>query len=362
MPRIFLIPVCLLLFAVALPSGAGAAVPGGFVGMTSEDTFAGHSRYREANFAAQHRAGVRLLRQTFDWSQIEYTPGVYDWSMHDDLVLAAARNGIAVLPVLFNPPPWHSSRPSSGAARGTYPPKSPAAMGRFAALAVARYGRGGSLWRENPGAPTRPIRAWQVWNEPTLPVYWGGRPNARAYVKLLKAVNGAIKRRDRGAEIVTAGLPPSKLRGSVPLLRYIRQMYRAGAKRYFDTLGLNSYARNARELGRLLESVRKAMNRGRDRRARIWITELGWCDTGPRHRFCVGSANQARLTRTSIALIRRNRKRLKLRGFVYYSWRDAPPYAPDYRDMWGLHTGLVERSGQPKPALLEFVRAIKGLR
>ena len=358
MLRIALISACLAL-GLAVPATAPAALPPGFVGITSEDTFAGHASYRDANFAAQHRAGVRLLRQTFDWSQIEYRPGAYDWSMHDELVLAAARNGITVLPLLFNSPAWHSS---GGGRPGTYPPRNPASVATFAALAVLRYGPNGSLWRENPGTPKRPIRAWQVWNEPTLRAYWGGRPNARSYVKLLKAVNGAIKRFDRRAEVVTAGLPPSKLRGAVPILRYIKQMYRAGGKRYFDTLAVNSYATSARELGKLLEGVRKEMNRGTDRRARIWITELGWCDNGPRHRFCVGAARQARLTRTSIALIRRNRTRLRLRGFVYYSWRDGAPYAPNYRDMWGLHTGLVERSGQPKPALLEFIRAISGLR
>jgi hypothetical protein len=361
MLRVPLISACLVL-ALALPASAGAALPGGFVGMTSEDSFARGGSYREANLAAQRKAGVRLLRQTFDWSQIETSPGVYSWRVHDKLVLATARNGLAVLPILFNPPAWHSSRPASGARRGTYPPGNPAAMARFAAAAVGRYGPRGSLWRENPGAPARPVRAWQVWNEPSLPAYWGGSPNARAYVRLLKAVNGAIKRADRRAEIVTAGLPPSKLRGAVPILRYIRQVHRAGGKRYFDTLAVNSYARNARELGKLLTGVRRAMNRGRDRRARIWITELGWCDSGPRHRFCVGSARQARLTRTSIALIRRGRKRLRLRGFVYYTWRDATPYAPDFRDHWGLHTGLVRLNGRPKPALREFIRALRALR
>jgi hypothetical protein len=235
-------------------------------------------------------------------------------------------------------------------------------MARFAAAAVARYGPRGSLWRENPDAPKRPIRAWQVWNEPTLPVYWGGRPSARAYVNLLKAVNRAVKRRDRGADVVTAGLPPSKLTGSVPIERYLRQMYRAGGKRFFDTLAVNSYARNTRELSQLLYGIRRVMDRSGDRRARIWITELGWCDNGPAHRFCVGSANQARLTGSSITFIRRHRARLKLRGFVFYSWRDAAPYAPDYRDMWGLHTGLINRDGSPKPAMAQFTRALQGLR
>jgi hypothetical protein len=359
MARTALLSLCLALL-LALPATAAAALPGGFVGMTSEDTFSGSGHYRDSSLALQRRAGVRLLRQTFDWSQIEWRPGAYDWSAHDELVLSTARNGILVLPVLFNAPAWHSSAPAGG--RATYPPRSNASMAWFAAAAAARYGPGGSLWREHPEVRARPIRAWQVWNEPSLRQYWGGRPNARAYVKLLKAVGGAIKRVDRRAEIVTAGIPPSKLRGAVPILRYVKQVYRAGGKRYFDTLAVNSYARSAKELGKLLESVRKEMNRGKDRRARIWITEIGWCDNGPRHRFCVGSANQAKLTRTSIALMRRNRTRLKLRGFVIYSWRDGAPYAPNYQDQWGLHTGLVDLSGRPKPALLQFIDALKGLR
>lgn len=360
MRRTFPISLCLVL-ALALPATAGAAVPADFAGISSDDTFAGYPPYREANLAAQRRAGVRLLRQTFDWAKIEYQPGAYDWSIHDNVVLTAARNGILVLPLLFNPPAWHSSQPASGAVPGTYPPRNPASMAAFAAAAVARYGPLGSLWRENPTVRALPIRAWQVWNEPTLPAYWGGRPDALAYVQLLKAVSGAVKRGDPGAEVVTGGLPPSSLPGAVPILRYVKQMYRVGAKRYFDTLAVNGYARSAAELGRLLNTVRGAMDRGRDRRADIWITELGWCDNGPVHRLCVGQRNQARLIRSSIALIRRNRARLRIRGFVYFSWRDGAPYGPDFRDAWGLHTGLLQVDGRPKPAFAEFSRAVAGL-
>jgi hypothetical protein len=39
---------------------------------------------------------------------------------------------------------------------------------------------------------------------------------------MLRVVGRAIKRVDRRAEIVTAGLPPSKLRSAVPLDRYER--------------------------------------------------------------------------------------------------------------------------------------------
>ena len=38
-----------------------------------------------------------------------------------------------------------------------------------------------------------------------------------------------------------------------------------------------------------------------------------------------------------------------MRGVVYFNWRDSPPY-PGGQDFFGLHTGLLSRDGQPKPA------------
>jgi hypothetical protein len=391
----FTIPL-LLVAALLVPAAAQARVPAGFVGMTSEELGGADTRNVTVTqtLAAQRRAGVRLLRQTFEWRYIERAPGAsrtipggsvyqlpgyplpgrtvqlpgrrfllprYDWSIQDRLVLAAARAGIIVLPVLFNPPAFQSSQPP-GAGKFTYPPRDPASMAAFAAAAVGRFGPGGSLWRENPGVRARPIRAWQVWNEPSLRPYWGGKPNARAYVKLLKTVNDAIKARDRRAEVVTGGIPPSTLKGAVPIKKYVDQMYKAGGKKAFDTLAINSYARSAKELEKLLKSIRKIMNRRKDRGAKIWITELGWCDRGVRHRFCVGTRKQASLIRSSLKVIHKQRKRLRLRGFVYFSWRDGAPYAPDFRDQWGLHTGLLKVNSQPKPALKAFQRGARAFR
>ena len=56
--------------------------------------------------------------------------------------------------------------------------------------------------------------------------------------------------------------------------------------------------------------------------------ELGWGDTGPPHRFIVGAAGQASRIATSFATIRKLRRKLRLRGLVYYTWRDARPYPP----------------------------------
>jgi hypothetical protein len=104
------------------------------------------------------------------------------------------------------------------------------------------------------------------------------------------------------------------------------------------------------------------MRRARDRKAKIWITEIGWGDSGPPHRFIVGSLGQARRIRSSFSTIRKLRRKLRLRGLVYYSWRDSRPYPPEYRDMWGLHTGLLDIHGRPKPAFGAFSASVARLR
>jgi len=362
MSRIPRVLAVLVLAAVLLPAAAGARVSGDFVGLTSEDLFAGRTAYRQATLAKQRAAGVGLIRQTFDWSQIELAPGDYRFEGYDAYVAEVARRGISILPILYNPPSFRSSRPSKGARRGTYPPRDPKAMGRLGAALVRRYGPAGTLWAQRPDVPRRPVRSWQVWNEPNLRFYWPRGPNARSYTRLLAATGRAIKQVDRRAEIVTAGLPESRLPGSVSLGRFIRGMYRAGGRRAFDTLAVNAYARDSREVDRRLRAVRRSMNARRDRRARIWVTELGWCDRGVKSRFCVGAKGQANRIRSSLRLIAKRRRSLRLRGVVYYSWRDGRPYPPLYQQFWGLHSGLLTTSGARKPAFAAFARGARALR
>jgi hypothetical protein len=331
-----------------------AAAPADFVGMTSEDAFAGEGNYRSATMAQQHSVGVRLIRQVFDWTHVETSPGHYDFGVYDGFVREAAAKGIGVLPVLHNPPPFY--RRSNE--RMWCPPRDLGTMAEYARAAVRRYGPGGLLWRENPGAPSLPIRSWQIWNEPNLAVYWCKRPNAREYRSMLRVVGKAIKSEDPGAEIVTAGLPDSKMKTTMPLDKFISRLYRARGKRYFDTLAINGYATNNAQLSELLHRIRRNMNRHGDRRARLWITEIGWGDGGPPHRFNVGAAGQAKRIGSSFRLLTKLTPKLRLRGVVYYSWRDLRPYPPNYNDMWGLHTGLLDVNGNPKPAYYAFGQAV----
>ena len=326
--------------------------------MTSEDVLAGSSGYRAQTLSTQRSSGVGLLRQKFDWAIIESSPRRYELGWYDGYVLDAARHGMRVLPILFNAPSFYV-RQRGGAAcpapahgrHGEVRPQARAAL-RAAGLAVAPE-------------PRREEGADQVLAdlERAEPARLLVRPAAGARLREDAAGGGQVdppraqasRDRDRGAA-------PSELSGTIPLPRFIRQLYRAGGKRWFSTLAINSYAKNHRDLGALLRGVRRIMNGHGDWRARIWLTELGWGDSGPRHRFVVGARGQAKLIARSFRYLRRSRGRLRLRGVVYYSWRDGHPYPPNYKDMWGLHTGLLRVDGSPKPAYRAFRRAVRGLR
>jgi hypothetical protein len=90
----------------------------------------------------------------------------------------------------------------------------------------------------------------------------------------------------------------------------------------------------------------------------IWVTEFGWATRpGPGSKMTVGPKTQARLLQAALPALAAQRARLRLRGIVYYAWRDAKPY-PGGEDFWGLHTGLLDREGDAKPALRSFSRAV----
>jgi hypothetical protein len=349
----------LILALAALGPAAGSAAANDFAGIVAPELYAGSPSYREKTFTAQQALGIGMIRQTLDWASIEYAPGQYDFSLFDNFVVVAARHNLTILPILFNPPPFWSSKPKRHAKHGTYFPKNLNAMGAFAAAVAQRYGRGGSFWAAHPEVPTLPMTAYQVWNEPNLAAYSPPKPSASRYVAMLRAVGPAIKAVDPQAEIVTAGLPDSRL--SKPnLYSFVKQMYRAKAKGTFDTIGINPYAPTAGSLIKKLKRIRSIMTSFGDAAASMWVTELGWSDVGPRSPFRAGKGGQAKRIGQAIAALKRNSARLKLRGFFYFAWRDTPAYK-GFHDFWGLHTGLLRKNGTRKPAYAAFKKAVAAL-
>jgi polysaccharide biosynthesis protein PslG len=175
--------------------------------------------------------------------------------------------------------------------------------------------------RHSAGSKRLPIHSWQIWNEPNLRAYWASGVSASGYTRLLAAVGSAINHVDRRAEIVAAGLPQS--RRGVSFERFVAGIYKAGGRSAFDTLAVHPYARGSRGVIGAARLARRPMNRRHDRRGRIWITELGWATGGPKSAFRVGSRGQTSRIRSALRGLAKRRSKLRLRGVVYFKWRDT---------------------------------------
>jgi hypothetical protein len=203
------------------------------------------------------------------------------------------------------------------------------------------------------------VRAWQVWNEPNLLPYWPPKPSPAAYTRLLAATYRAIKRIDRRAIVVTAGMP--FFSSDISALPFYAAMFRHGALHDFDALAFHPYAPTARAAMQRIFAVRALLGAHHAPRRPIWITEFGWASGGPPGPYTAHGPNDQR---NKIALflsdVMRNRRRLRLLGVVLWSWQDQPISEAGF-DYWGLHAGLYTLALRPKPALGAFVAAAHAL-
>ncbi len=301
------------------------------------------------------RGGAKLIRTTLQWGEVQPRRGQgYDWRSYDRLMTITAARGLGFLPVLIGSPAW--AAPAS--AQPPYPRAMPEFL-HFVRAAVHRYGPGGEFWRMNPDLRRKPIRAWQVWNEPNLPAFWAD-PDPAAYARLLRAMSRAIRSEDPGATIVLAGMPRSV--AARPIDDYLAELYEIpGFARLFDVVAVHAYAGDVAGLKSVVDDARALMDRSGDGEKPIWITEFGWASAGPaRDTMRVKSpAEQAELLRGSVDAMRRAAAQSGVRVLVWYDLQDysRPPAEPD-RFTW--HTGLFGSDGGPKPAWEVFAEVARG--
>jgi hypothetical protein len=336
--------VTAILLCLGMASGAGAAAPRPFYGVIDSAERGPDS----AEIARMGAGGVGTLRINLVWGAVQPTPGApLDWLLYDRLIGDAAQNGIRVLPTVYSSPAWAAASPN-------HPPARPH-MAEFAAFvnaAARRYGSNGEFWSTHPWLPKLPVIDWQLWNEVNSPSFWYAKPSAKQYVALLRVFSRGINRADPAAKIVLAGLfRRPNLRNGVPLKRYLPAIYRHGGKRLFDAVSVHPYAKTPRVALDSLRETRRIMSQFKDRRARLWITEIGWATGGnPPTPLTVSPVRQADYLRRTYRLMAANRKRLRIDGVVWYSWRDAPGGG-----IWIAHTGLFTADLSPKPAWSAFV-------
>jgi hypothetical protein len=326
------------------------------------------------------RAGARSVRWTVYWPALQPyrawsdvppdrrqdfqdAGGIpTDFRATDDFVAASAGAGLAMLPVVMAAAPWIAENPYVSFS----PPVDDAAFGRFAGTLAARYGSRGSFWRAHPAIPRRPVRAWQIWNEPSgsdgfasPSFFWESTRDAlKIYPAMLAAARRELHAADPRARVVLSGLFSKSWRS-------LGQLYAAGSGGDFDVVAIHPFTRRVPDVVRILRYVRRVMKRYGDADKPLIVTELSWPSSLGRanspYEFVVTPGEQARVLGRAYRLLARERRRLRLRAVYWFTWMTADASPQSAFDYAGLVTRRPDGGMTRKPAFRAFRRVARRL-
>jgi hypothetical protein len=267
--------LCVLAAAASTATGssgrstaAASALPGG-VNILGVSNFTQAAEVDRA-VAQAHALHSRLIRTVVAWSALEPSgPEKIDAStlaVVDRLVSDASAAGIRVIMSVDSTPCWASSAPSAllGACEpgregeaNSWPPNNDAYYGAFVAYLARRYGT--------------QLAAIEVWNEPDQANedYLAGPSKPERYAELLRAAYPSIKAVNPSIPVLAGSLVGSN--GA-----FLRALYAAGIKGYYDGLAVHYYNLT---LGSL-RSIHEVQLANGDTTP-LWLDEFGWSSCWP---------------------------------------------------------------------------------
>jgi hypothetical protein len=353
-----------LAFAAATPGSATArerTVPHGFFG-----TFWGSDvRYSPADVRAREwdrmaTSGVESVRTVFSWADAQPTgPSSVDFTETDAIVAEAVRRRISLLPVVTYAPAW--ARPPSS--QSGQPPTNPSDYTHFLRLLVGRYGPHGSFWARRPDLPRRPLREWQIWNEPDLSPHWSNEDFAPGYGRLVRRSYRELKRADPGSRLVLAGLV------NLSWDKLTRLYEDGGIKGYFDVAAVHTYTGYPGGVVIIARNFRHVMRVNGDARIPLYITEVSWSASQgifepPSELHFIQTDDRTLAARVAelyaLMAAHRRRARTGVSRVYWYEW--ASSYTGE-SSVWD-YVGLLRFDGataRPKPALRAYRRAARAL-
>jgi hypothetical protein len=354
----------LALAALAVTASAAQALPANFWGAVPQSSLSVEQYQRV------HRGGVDTIRIPINWGTAQASEGAaFNWDATDSQVSEAARTGIDVLPFLAGVPAWAERLVSVGG--GVQVPAKLPVAGRakagwiaFCKAAVARYGPKGTFWTENPGVPFRPLRNWQVWNEPNFK-FFVHKPNPAEYAQMVKISSTAIKGADPSAKVILAGLFAYPKGGNSKTgnhnwfaFDFLEGLYKVpGIAAKFDGIALHPYSSRYQLLTPQIEEVRDVMKKHHDAGTGIWITELGWSSSpgSPGNSFAKGPAGQAQQLKGAFSLLVKNQRKWRIQRVYWFSIDDYGA-ACNFCD----GSGLFGQGFTPKKSWYAYVKFAGG--
>ena len=288
-------------------------------------------------FARQLHA--RVVRTELPWAVLEpRAQGQIDpraQAFSDRLFEDAAAAGIRVIAIADTTPCWDSSAPAPLLSRcspthlskaNAWPPSNLAAYAAFVAYLAQRYGTH--------------LAAIEIWNEPdqSNEDYFAGPDKAQRYAAVLRAAYPAIKQVNARVPVLAGSLV-----GSNGV--FLRDLYAAGIKGYYDGLSVHFYNLTLASL----RSIHEVQLANGDTTP-LWLNEFGWSSCWPQHKIeqeqaCVTKQTQAaNLTDVFRALARTS----YVAAEVVYKLQSSPEES----------FGVLSAAGAREPAFAALSRVL----
>ncbi len=268
------------------------------------------------SFAPEHRRlGIGWVRfENMKWPMMSPARDVYrfdgsvaPWNVdHDGIVSTYRKNGLNVLPFLFQTAPYASSAPADKQNRyDAYPPVNNADYGDFTFQVAARYGSkkhpANVLKSNDKKSGLNQINTFEFWNEPNLTdAGWGPWVGTSAqYMELMRAGSEGVKRADPTAMVTNGGWAGIDVELAERLRSY---KYKDGKRAldFIDILNVHYYSGLAepelatndtnadrsgkQEGGHALEDDLRRLVEWRNAnkpKMPIWMSETGYDSAGP---------------------------------------------------------------------------------
>ena len=334
----------LAVLALAAPAEAKRKVPQGFYGVSFD------GEVRDAKESVQAKTwgrmaatGAESARTVFSWAGAQQSKGEFDFRETDRFVQHAAEHGVELLPIVTDTPLWARARVEN------WWPARTADWKTYLDALVARYGPSGSFWTEHPDVPQRPLRRWQIYNEPGKTKHYG---------PLLEAADDAIKEADPGAKIVLAGLTGTEEGGPWDVLKY--QYRRGGIGGNFDIAAMNLYTGEPENVVKGVRLYRQVLKRHGDGRVPIWLTEFGITASkgrtpAPRSQRTLRTTDQGMAAFLDEAYRRlvHSWHDLRLGRAYWYTWASSYKHGGGIFRFAGLN-GYSDGTFEAKPALTYY--------
>jgi len=258
-------------------------------------------------WTAMEKAGVQKFRMQIKWDTINNAGGggsegwknPWAWeNTYDRYFEKAALHGIEILPYLYtrkggNPQYYWTGEPAF------------VEWKQFVWTTVQRYGQGGSFWAKNNGKiPQLPVKAWEVWNEPNLPMNCPAEAcNGKEYGDFLVATSKTIREAQSAlfgysTQVLFGGLYQESFdpamncaNGAWCIFDYLKNAAKAaGISSAYDGLSIHPYSLGTKKAGETfrqypekatgvwsnVSSAVNAQNQAGLGSKPLWITEVGW--------------------------------------------------------------------------------------